>query len=119
MERYFYTKGGEFKLRAEKLPDDGYVGDDLFNFLYKLRKNISFRYWDFNDENEFLIIKAFEIFSLIYYELKKKYKIELEIFRDKENKIFLKFGDKVKQIKKYTSMDYEKSLKFFERGKNA
>lgn len=73
-------------------------------------------YYDFsNDENNeniyIYIINAFELFSCVFWGMDFNQREKLEILRDENKNIFLKFKDNIKQIEKDKKYKWEKALK--------
>ncbi|EPE1757331.1 hypothetical protein ACSGXY_001726 [Campylobacter jejuni] len=115
MEKVYITENGnQIKLRAENLPSAKNINEDLFIFLSNLEKGISIMYYDFsNDENNenIYIINAFELFSCVFWGMDFNQREKLEILRDENKNIFLKFKDNIKQIEKDKKYKWEKVLK--------
>lgn len=115
MEKVYITENGnQIKLRAENLPSVKNINEDLFIFLSNLEKGISIMYYDFsndgNNENIY-IINAFELFSCVFWGMDFNQREKLEILRDENKNIFLKFKDNIKQIEKDKKYKWEKVLK--------
>ncbi|HDZ4962947.1 TPA: hypothetical protein RTG15_001812 [Campylobacter jejuni] len=84
--------------------------------MSNLEKGISIMYYDFsNDENNeniyIYIINAFELFSCVFWGMDFNQREKLEILRDENKNIFLKFKDNIKQIEKDKKYKWEKALK--------
>ncbi|EJH2517038.1 hypothetical protein OR059_001702 [Campylobacter jejuni] len=112
MEKVYITENGsKIKLRAENLPSVNNLNKDLFVFLSELEKGVDFRSYEFsNDEDEY-IVNAFELFSCVFWGMDFNQREKLEILRDENKNIFLKFKDNIKQFEKDKKYKWEKVLK--------